>query len=202
MSTKIVYIFRHGETDWNRDHRLQGHSDIPLNDTGARQARELALHLRKEGVELILSSDLARALETSRAVAREANVPIVVLPGLRETSLGAAEGLMHAEIGERLGEEAWRRWVSLLPADADFAFEGGESKEEHRKRLFAAMESAMARFPEERVAISTHGGALRRILHHIEPSLAEPAMIPNCHIFCFEFESERRRWTHLKQRAK
>jgi len=189
-----VFIFRHGETDWNRDHRLQGHSDIPLNPHGADQARDLALRLKSEGIELVLSSDLARALETARAVARESHAPIVVLPGLRETALGIAEGLTHDEIRSRLGADAWRRWASLHPMDAEFAFAGGESKVAHRHRLFDAMETALLRFPHSRVAVSTHGGALRRILHHIDPGLTEPAMIPNCRVFRFEFDRTARLW--------
>lgn len=184
-------MFRHGETDWNRDRRLQGHSDIPLNTRGREQAASLATDLRPMAIELILTSDLSRALETARFVARESGAPIIVIPELRETHLGAAEGLTHAEVVAKFGEDSWQRWLSLHPDDDHFSFHGGESKVQLRDRLFRAIESSLHRFPHERVAVSTHGGALRRILHHVHPAFAEPAIIPNCSVLEFSFEVAR-----------
>lgn len=194
---KQVFIFRHGETDWNRERRLQGHSDIPLNALGRSQASRLALELKSVGIDLILSSDLGRALETARVAARETGAPILVLPKLRETCLGDAEGLTHDEVVTRFGEDAWKNWLSLHPDHDHFAFSGGESKFQLRQRLFEAMEEVLRKFPHERVAVSTHGGALRRILHRVDSSITDPATIPNCQIFNFIFDPPIAHWLYL-----
>lgn len=193
---KNVYIFRHGETDWNHAKRLQGHSDIPLNARGREQAARLALELKHVSIDLILTSDLSRALDTARFVARETGAPILVTPHLRETCLGAAEGLTHQEVMDRFGEGMWRRWLSLHPDDDEFAFPDGESKGRLRRRLFRAMETALRNYPHANVAVSTHGGALRRILHHVRPEMSEPAIVPNCQVFEFNFEPTTGLWRH------
>jgi probable phosphoglycerate mutase len=194
MVIKRVFFFRHGETDWNRESRLQGHSDIPLNPLGLAQAERLARDLQSCDIELILSSDLSRALETGRAVARATQAPLIIVPGLRETSLGAAEGLTHQEVADRLGDESWRRWTSIDPIDREYAFPGGESKAAHLTRLITALEDHLLRFEHERIAVSTHGGALRRLIHHFQPDLEQPVSIPNCRVFEFTFEPQSRIW--------
>ena len=83
--TRILAI-RHGETAWNVDTRLQGHLDIPLNDTGRRQARHLARALLgRQPIDAIVSSDLSRALETARIVAQATGAPLTTHTGLRES---------------------------------------------------------------------------------------------------------------------
>jgi broad specificity phosphatase PhoE len=193
-----VYIFRHGETDWNLQRRLQGMTDIPLNDTGREQALGLARNLKKLGIEIILTSDLVRAAETARMAAVWTRAPIVVDPGLRETNLGIAEGLPIDDVKSTLGEKDLERWMSIKPEDAHFSFKNGESKHDHRVRLFDAMESWLKRFQLKVAAVSTHGGAMRRILHHIRPDLTEPVLFPNCGLYKFEFDSKTGKWTHIE----
>ena len=91
-----LLLVRHGETDWNRDGRWQGQSDTPLNELGRRQARELAEQL--DGVDVVYSSDLARARETAEILAERAGVEVRLDPRLRERGFGAWEGLTLAEI--------------------------------------------------------------------------------------------------------
>src|SRR5262252_5785166 len=82
---RILFLFRHGETDWNREGRLQGHTDTPLNVTGLAQARALAESLRPHQLEAVVSSDLARARTTAQIVVKALRVPLFIEPGLRET---------------------------------------------------------------------------------------------------------------------
>src|SRR5687767_15916178 len=103
-----LYIFRHGETDWNLARRIQGHTDIALNERGRDQARDLANRLERYPIQAILSSDLARARETAEIVARRSDVPVFVDERLREASLGDAEGLTVDEAIARFGAEAWQ----------------------------------------------------------------------------------------------
>src|SRR5690349_8413010 len=98
MNKKHLFIFRHGETDWNVEERFQGHLDIPLNDNGRNQARELGQKMKHFGLEAIFSSDLCRASETAQIVAQSINVPIFKDPRLREAHLGQAQGLTRTEI--------------------------------------------------------------------------------------------------------
>src|SRR5437868_2985865 len=100
---RILFLFRHGETDWNREGRLQGHTDTLLNATGLAQAQALADSLRPHRLDAVVSSDLARAQTTAQIVAEALRVPLFIEAGLRETDVGAAEGLLWAEAKARFG---------------------------------------------------------------------------------------------------
>ena len=99
-----LLLVRHGETDWNADGRLQGHTDRPLSDFGRRQARQLAEELADESLEAIYASDLARARETAEIVGGRLELPVVLEPDLREKDWGTWEGLTsvsHSSISSR-----------------------------------------------------------------------------------------------------
>ena len=120
---RILFLFRHGETDWNREGRLQGHTDTPLNANGLAQAEALADSLRPHRLDAVVSSDLTRARTTAQIVADTLRVPLFIEPGLRETDVGAAEGLLWADAKTRFSERLTERWYS----DGDVAFPGGET---------------------------------------------------------------------------
>ena len=107
--TRIVLI-RHGETAWNAERRLQGHLDIDLNEEGQRQARALAAALANEHFDVLVSSDLARASQTAKALGDLTGLPLYIDGRLRERCYGAVEGLRHADIEARFPREyaAWR----------------------------------------------------------------------------------------------
>ena len=132
---RILFLFRHGETDWNREGRLQGHTDTPLNATGLAQAQALAESLRPHRLDAVVSSDLARARTTAQIVAEALRVPLFIEAGLRETDVGAAEGLLWAEAKARFGEGLTERWFS----DGDVAFPGGETGIATRLRGLAGL---------------------------------------------------------------
>ncbi len=155
--TRILAI-RHGETAWNVDTRIQGHLDIPLNDTGREQARRLARALLERGpIDAIHSSDLSRALQTARTVAEATGAPLAVSAGLRERCFGDLQGRTFAEISAAMPSvaERWRRrepdWVP--PG-------GGESLIMFRERVTAAVWALAARHPGQTLALFTHGGVL------------------------------------------
>lgn len=101
MATLLV--IRHGETEWNNAHRIQGGgSDVPLSAEGRRQALALALRLATTDIEAIYSSPLSRALETARLVAWPHNLEVVQEPRLREISAGNLEGVTNSELGMTL----------------------------------------------------------------------------------------------------
>ncbi|NMM80222.1 histidine phosphatase family protein [Acidovorax sp. SRB_14] len=154
-ATRIIAV-RHGETAWNVDTRIQGHLDIPLNDTGLWQARQLGLALAGEPVGAIYASDLQRAHATAQAVAEATGAPLTPEPGLRERSFGELQGRTFAEIEAELPEQA-RRWRKRDPL---FAPEGGESLTALRARIAATVQRLAARHCGELVVLVAHGGVL------------------------------------------
>ena len=105
QATRIIAI-RHGETDWNRASRMQGHLDVPLNAHGQWQARQTARALAGESVAAVYSSDLQRASATARAIAQACGAPLVLEPGLRERNLGRFQGWTFAQVQAQFPEEA------------------------------------------------------------------------------------------------
>ena len=94
---RVLFLFRHGQTDWNREGRLQGHTDTPLNAAGLAQAEALAKRLLAHRLDAVVSSDLTRALTSARIIAEVSGVPLLTDPGLREVSVGLAEGKLWEE---------------------------------------------------------------------------------------------------------
>ena len=155
QATRLIAI-RHGETAWNVDTRIQGHLDIPLNDTGLWQARQLARALASEPLSAIYASDLQRAHTTARAIAETTGAALVPEPGLRERSFGALEGRTFAEIEAELPEQA-RRWRQR---DPHFAPEGGETLVQLRERIAATTHRLAAQHTGGLVVLVAHGGVL------------------------------------------
>src|SRR4051794_38680024 len=122
---KHIYLIRHGETDWNVQERFQGHTDIPLNENGRSQARQLIAVCRHHKIEAILSSDLSRALETAQIIAAQLEIKVFQNAGLREANLGKAQGLTHSEIEQQFGKSLIERWKSSQLTDADISYPGG-----------------------------------------------------------------------------
>jgi broad specificity phosphatase PhoE len=164
-----LLLVRHGETDWNAEGRLQGHTDRPLNEYGRRQARELADRLALEEIAAIYASDLARAQETAEIVGTRLGLPVVVDPDLREKNWGSWEGLTSEE---RLTVE----------------FEG-ESTEQHRERILRSVRRIVERHPDQRIVVVTHGGSLRRIQAAVS-GVAMP-VIDNCAVWALAHEDGR-----------
>jgi len=135
MPIKEIFVFRHGETDWNKERRYQGHSDIPLNEEGRRQAEELRARLESLAPQVILSSDLSRAFETAKIAAANLKVDILPFTAYRECHLGECEGLHKDVINSKYGPEQLERWGSIQRKDHDFRFPGGESKHELLQRI-------------------------------------------------------------------
>lgn len=153
--TRILAI-RHGETAWNRDTRIQGHIDIPLNERGLWQARRAAEALRDEPIAAVYSSDLARAHATAQAIAAARGLPVHTHAGLRERHFGRFEGKTWSEIETGWPDEAlaWRKRVP------DFAPEGGENLLTLRERIANTVHELAARHPGEQVVMVAHGGVL------------------------------------------
>ena len=156
MQVTRILAVRHGETAWNRDTRIQGHTDIELNEHGRWQAAQLAHALRDEPISACYCSDLLRALETAQAVARTHGLTVTTHVGLRERGFGRFEGHTWTELEQRFPEEslAWRKRVP------DFAPVGGESLLQLEARVVSTVEELAAQHPGEQVLMVAHGGVL------------------------------------------
>ncbi len=158
-----LLLVRHGQSTWNREHRIQGQLDPPLSADGRRQAELLALRLEGRRFVDLYSSDLKRALETARIVGAALGLEPKPLPSLREIFLGEWEGLTSAEIAERF-PEAWARWVD--EPDWDLV-PGGEGAAAFEARVTRALEAVFERDDHGDVLAVTHGGVVQIALHRI-----------------------------------
>ena len=158
-----LLLIRHGETDWNRAGRWQGHADVPLSDHGRVQAAALGerLHALGEAFEAIYTSDLARARDTAVAIATVFGVPLTADPSWREMDLGRWSGSSRDEIRELYPEE-WRR----IAAGEDLPRGGGETLAAFAARVGDALERLAVRHAGRLVAVVTHGGTIRIALLH------------------------------------
>jgi broad specificity phosphatase PhoE len=147
-----ILLARHGETDWNAERRVQGHTDRPLNEVGVAQAQALVDELSGERLDAVYASDLARALDTARAVAQPRGLSVVPLPELRERNFGTWEGLHDHEILERFPQAHTGPWGD------------DETPGQLEERVIAALFEIAARHPSGQVLVVSHGGPLRAVL--------------------------------------
>lgn len=184
----VVYVARHGETDWNVAGRMQGHTDVPLNEVGRDQARDLADRLAGKKIRAIGSSDLVRARETAEIVGLGLGLDVShVARGLRERRYGVFEGLTRDEMAERFPAEyeAWRRDPRTTPP-------GAESPDEVARRIVRAVRRATEKLarPGEPALLVTHGGSLKSLILGVHGGRALVS-IPNGAIYRFEYDGER-----------
>ncbi len=161
MKVKNLYIIRHGETDWNKNQRFQGMTDVKLNDTGREQALSLKPMMLQLQVESVYASTLSRAYETAEIATQDLKISIQKDERLCETNIGQAEGLTFAEIIEKFGEDSLLKWRSYDERLLDYCFEKGESKRQMMFRLRQVFLDIAQNSNRNSVAIFTHGMMMR-----------------------------------------
>jgi len=152
-----LLLARHGETDWNRARRWQGHADRPLTDRGRGQATALAKRLADIALDAVYSSDLRRARETAEAVAQAQGLDVVQLPELREVSVGSWEGLTRDQAEARF-PDGIRRWLA-----GGTGWDDGETCPAMSARVLAAVHRIANDHEGDRILIVSHGGPIRAI---------------------------------------
>jgi broad specificity phosphatase PhoE len=157
LATTIVLV-RHGETDWNRDNRFQGHADPPLNDTGRAQARTLAATLRHVAFAAAYTSPLRRARETAQILGSAVGLTPVGDSALMEIDVGSWSGLTRTEIETRFpaGFARWR--------EGRHGWDDGETNDALGERVVAGLLKIGSRHPDAAVLAVTHGGPIRSAL--------------------------------------
>ena len=147
-----IYLVRHGQTAWNREEIFRGRTDVPLDETGLKQAELAGEYLKEVKIDAIYSSPLSRALETAEKIARFHNLKVQPLEGIIDMSFGNWEGHAHQEI-KKNDSETYRRWreephLVRLP--------GGESLDDVRVRSMAALEEVIRKHPGKALIIVSH----------------------------------------------
>jgi probable phosphoglycerate mutase len=186
-----LILWRHGQSVWNADDRVQGQTDVELSEIGRGQAAAAATRLAALKPDYLVSSDLRRAADTAAALAKVTGLPVRYDERLRERHFGDWQGLTLTEVAERWPERytRWRRGEGV--ADA-----GVEDVETLGKRVTAALQEAVAQAPSgSTTVVATHGGAAR---HGTAGLLGWPEVVArtlggldNCHWTDFRFDPVR-----------
>lgn len=155
--TTEITVVRHGQTDYNLERRWQGQQDIPLNDTGLKQAKDARDKLKDEQFDAVYSSDLVRAFETADIINKGKASEIIKEPALREKSNGTFENLTEPEIKDKYPEE----WDKRLSNRHGYKYPDGESGEEVEERAVKAFEGIVRKHKGGKVMIVAHEGVLR-----------------------------------------
>jgi 2,3-bisphosphoglycerate-dependent phosphoglycerate mutase len=156
--TELI-LLRHGETDWNRELRFQGHVDVSLNAIGLEQAQRLAGRLAGETAHQVYASDLLRARQTAEPVSRQLGLAAVTDSALREQSFGQVDGMRVDDIKAQ-HPQAWEGWLQF---HEDYCMPEGETTRQFHTRVMDAVRRIVAAHPGQTLVVVTHGGVLDMI---------------------------------------
>ena len=171
----LLYLVRHGETDWNLQRRIQGSTDVPLNDNGRAQAKRAGDLLGTRQWDAVVASPLSRAFETASIIAAEVGLPEPTTdPRLVERAYGDAEGLEISEVDRRFPGE------THVP--------GRESREDVAARALEALIEIGEANPDKAIIVVSHGGLIRSVLNAVDPRNRHPA-ITNGSIHSFRHDN-------------
>ncbi|WP_073010417.1 histidine phosphatase family protein [Virgibacillus chiguensis] len=149
--TTICFI-RHGQTNWNKQGKLQGKTDIPLNDTGRDQAQACGKYLHAHNYDILICSPLLRAKETADIINQHLHLPIIKMDDFKERSFGDAEGLTM--------EERKHRYPSGH-------FPNQEERVDFNQRVMTGVEKVNEQYPQQRVLLVAHGAVINAILAEV-----------------------------------
>lgn len=160
MATEIT-IVRHGETNWNVEQRIQGQQNSKLTDNGILQAELAANALAKREFDVLISSDLERATETSRIINSKLALPYLDNSNLRERSFGVFEGKNFTEIKQQYPEE----YLLYKQRDPKHIIPKGESIEQLFNRVISEIETIAHKYNNQKVLIVSHGLVLEMMMY-------------------------------------
>lgn len=157
----LIFLLRHGLTDWNVAHRCQGSADIPLNADGLAQAETLAAACKGLGFERVYHSPLARAAVTAEKVANACHAPLIPCADLQEMLLGAFQGLTRAEAAAAYPDIA----PDYFSGELDITPPGGESMADVQRRALAALHFCEQDAADcSRIALVSHGALIKTLV--------------------------------------
>ena len=147
-----IYLVRHGQTAWNKEEIFRGRTDIPLDETGLKQAELVGQYFKGMEIHAIYSSSLSRALQTAQKIAQFHDLKVQPLQGIIDMSFGKWEGRPHQEIRES-DMETYRQWVETPHL---IRLPGGESLDDVRVRAMAAVEELIRNHPGKTLVLVSH----------------------------------------------
>ena len=144
----MIYIVRHGQTDWNVLHKIQGKMDICLNDKGREQAEIIKEELNNTPIDFIICSPLSRAKETAEIINRERNLPIIYDDRVQERNFGEFEGKYVSDV------EGHHFWDYYLNEE----FREAERIQDFFKRVYSFYDDIISKYPDKNILVVSHGG--------------------------------------------
>ncbi len=189
MKETEIILIRHGETEWNSQKRMQGHSNSDLSSVGQVQIQALGQWMKNVPFDLIYSSDSLRAKQTAEAITQFSGHELQFDQRLREKNLGVFEGLTSEEARER-HPEVFRLFKT---AGSKYVIDEGESTQQLQDRALEIVSEIRIKHPEERVLLVTHGGFIRVVMKHsLGLSLETPTrfLIRNTGVFRLVWEDK------------
>ena len=154
----MIYIIRHGQTDWNIEHRTQGHTDIALNKNGIEQAELITQKIANLKIDNIISSDLKRAYMTAQIINKNFNKNIKTDKRLREFCFGTLEGITRDKITQEI-------WDDFNKNPKQF---NAETKEEIFNRIKSFIDDIKSNNINKNTLVVTHGGPIRMIKYYLD----------------------------------
>lgn len=189
---KNFYIFRHGQSSYNVEGRIQGHTNNSvLTNQGIDQAHNAANILKNKDIEVIVSSPLRRAKQTGAIVAKTIHAPLQFDDRFTEVNVGIAEGMHYAKAQQKFGE-LYKKWRSADPRYIDTGFENGESKRQVQQRVFKALNDYAQKSKYTNIAVSGHGITLSQTLMALD---IEKEEIPNGSIVHLQYDGNQ--WKYI-----
>ena len=189
MKETEIILIRHGETEWNSQQRMQGHSNSDLSSVGQAQIQALGQWMKNVPFDLIYSSDSLRAKQTAESITQFSGHELQFDQRLREKNLGVFEGLTSEEARER-HPEVFRLFKT---AGSKYVIDEGESTQQLQDRALEIVDEIRIKHPEERVLLVTHGGFIRVVMKHsLGLSLETPTrfLIRNTGVFRLVWEDK------------
>lgn len=191
-----LYIVRHGETNWNKERRVQGHTDIPLNDYGRHLAEETARGMKNIRIDMAYTSPLSRARETAQIILGDRDVPLYDEDRIKELSFGSYEGLCCSGENREPGSDEFNKFFTDT---ANYVSpEDGETVAELFKRTGDFLKEICTRedLKEKYILVSTHGAAMTALLNHIKGNMSaadfwRDEVPPNCSVTIVEVQDGR-----------
>jgi broad specificity phosphatase PhoE len=189
MRTKI-YLVRHGQTDWNKDRRVQGWTDIKLNKEGVKEAKKIGEYFKDKVIHAIYSSPLKRALQTAKEIARHKKYSIHKVDEFREGRFGIFEGVRYEDVVKH------KDFREGLEKQGHFHYRPpqGESYGDIYERVSEKLDKIVEGHRDEQILIVTHGGVVRSIAHKIgliTHDLVREIHIPNAKPFVFQYDHKQ-----------
>ena len=181
------YIIRHGQTNWNKKGKIQGKTDIELNEEGIKQAEEATRILKDYPIDMIVSSTLKRARKTAEIINEAKNVPIIFKEALEERGFGEFEGKTQQEFQD----EIWNSEI-LANYNLNKQYKGVETIQDLCDRVWNLIEDLKEEYYDKNILLVTHGGVTRAINGYFnganENGILEDLNLHNCEIRTFEIK--------------